>query len=77
MVTNTQITDQAIQKMGGPVSAARKLGIPNYQTIQQWKLVPARYCVSVEANTGISRRDLRPSDWQCYWPELTKEAADA
>lgn len=33
---------------------------------------PAR-CVEIEAATDgkVSRRDLRPDDWQKIWPELT------
>ena len=33
---------------------------------------PAR-CVKIEAVTDgkVSRRDLRPDDWQKIWPELT------
>jgi DNA-binding transcriptional regulator YdaS (Cro superfamily) len=32
---------------------------------------PAR-CVLIEQATGgaVTRRDLRPADWHCIWPEL-------
>ncbi|WP_063894811.1 transcriptional regulator [Burkholderia ubonensis] len=34
--------------------------------------VPAEACVRIEVATGgvVSRRDLRPDDWQDIWPEL-------
>lgn len=37
---------------------------------------PAR-CVSIEKATGgtVSRRDLRPDDWQDIWPELINQPA--
>jgi len=31
--------------------------------------------VSIERATGISRKELRPNDWQHIWPELTEAAA--
>lgn len=36
--------------------------------------VPITRCVAIEQATGgqISRRDLRPDDWQLFWPELGK-----
>lgn len=37
---------------------------------------PAR-CVSIEKATSgtVSRRDLRPDDWQDIWPELINQPA--
>ena len=72
---------RAIALMGGPVAVARTLGLNSYQTVQQWMRngVPIVYCVRVEADSGVSRRDLRPDDWHLIWPELslTSEAATA
>lgn len=33
------------------------------------------YCVAIERATGgaVTRRDLRPDDWQDIWPELAEE----
>lgn len=44
------------------------------QTITNWRArgVPANKCAAIEQLTGISRRDLRPTDWAEYWPELAK-----
>lgn len=54
---------------------AKALGVPQ-PLISQWKTnvrpVPVERCADIEKATGglVSRRDLRPSDWQRYWPEL-------
>ncbi len=73
---------RAITAMGGPVAVARSLGLNSYQTVQQWMRngIPVVYCLRVETDSGVSRRDLRPDDWHLIWPELakprkTKEAA--
>ena len=70
---------RAIAAMGGPVAVARALGLNRYQTVQQWMRngIPVVYCVRVEADSGVSRRDLRPDDWHLIWPELspTKEVS--
>lgn len=36
------------------------------------KKVPIARCVAIERFTGgeVTRKDLRPDDWQNYWPEL-------
>ena len=38
--------------------------------------VPVEYCAVIEAATNgeVSRRDLRPDDWQTIWPELAESA---
>lgn len=77
MEAPTNITTQVVQKLGGPVQAARKLGIKHYQSVQQWTYVPARHCNAVERLTGVDRKTLRPHDWQAYWPDLAQEPADA
>lgn len=65
---------RAVQLMGGPVKAARELEIENYQTVQSWESngVPVAWCVKVERllKGGMTRPQLRPDDWECYWPEL-------
>lgn len=53
---------------------ANKLGIKK-GAIYAWSRngVPVRQCAQVEAATEgrISRKDLRPDDWQKHWPELS------
>lgn len=38
------------------------------------KNLDAAHCVAIEQATGgqVTRKDLRPHDWQRYWPELEK-----
>jgi DNA-binding transcriptional regulator YdaS (Cro superfamily) len=45
------------------------------QAISQWKQVPADRCLDVEAITGISRHDLRPTTFGPATPELAKASA--
>ena len=67
--------ERAVRLMGGPVATARKLGIERYQTVQSWcrNGIPAKYCLAVEVECGVSRIDLRPKDWGSYWPDLATE----
>ncbi len=39
--------------------------------------VPPAAAVSIEraTNSEVSRQELRPSDWEAIWPELSKPAA--
>ncbi|MFZ6655902.1 transcriptional regulator [Undibacterium sp. TJN19] len=42
--------------------------------IQKWLKspvgVPSDGCVLIEKETGITRKSLRPNDWENFWPEL-------
>lgn len=48
--------------------------------INQWanrkRSIPAGRCVEIERATNgeVTRRDLRPEDWQKIWPELSSES---
>ena len=61
--------ETAITLLGGPVKAARDLGAPSYQAVQQWLItesVPAEYCPKIESllDGAITCEQLRPSvDW--------------
>lgn len=61
---------QAINILGGPVAAARKVEAPSYQAAQGWRVngVPVRFCLRVNSLTGVSLQGLRPADWSHYWP---------
>lgn len=56
-------------------SFAEKLGKTAVQ-ISHWKTgfrpVPIEHCAEIERVTGgkVTRKDLRPTDWQLIWPEL-------
>jgi len=58
----------AVNLLGGPIQAARKLEIDRYQTVQSWtrNRIPAEYCPSIErALEGAMKcEEMRPDvDW--------------
>lgn len=75
-----QVVELAVSLVGGPGKLAEIAGVKP-PTVQQWlkneRPVPARRCAAIEAATQgqVSRRDLRPDDWQELWPELAKTKA--
>lgn len=76
---------QAVELLGSQLALAKALGVTPV-TVNQWvrpnganssRPVPPKQCVRIEVLTAgrVSRRDLRPDDWQDIWPELAiKEA---
>lgn len=63
--------EDAIAKLGGNTEAARKVGAPTRQSVQTWRKtgIPPRYCIRVSELTGMTLQELRPGDWQDYWPQ--------
>ncbi|WP_187306031.1 transcriptional regulator [Diaphorobacter nitroreducens] len=65
----------AISRVGGVSKLALVLGVAQ-STISNWRArgtkIDAAHCVSIERATcgAITRRELRPDDWQDIWPEL-------
>lgn len=66
----------------GAISAAalgRCVGV-SPALVYQWRTgrrpVPVEHCADIERVTSgeVSRRDLRPDDWQRIWPELADPA---
>lgn len=61
---------------------ARDVGV-SPALVYQWRTgrrpVPVEHCAAIERVTGgeVSRRDLRPDDWQRIWPELVAPAQEA
>jgi DNA-binding transcriptional regulator YdaS (Cro superfamily) len=58
---------------------ARLLGVsPTF--VYQWctgrRRIPLKTCVDIEqlTNGAVTRKDLRPDDWQEIWPELVEPA---
>lgn len=54
---------------------ARAIGVPSallYQWLNGLRPVAAKHCVKIERETAgqVTRKELRPKDWQDYWPEL-------
>ena len=55
----------AIERAGGQVQLGQAIGV-SQQRISYWlrkHMVPAEYCLPIEAATGVSRHDLRPDLW--------------
>lgn len=66
---------QAVEAKGLKVSADL-LGVTP-QRLSNWmeRGVPVERCATVEAELGVSRKTLRPTDWQSIWPELAATEA--
>lgn len=65
--------ERAIRAAGGPAALGKALS-ESTQTVSNWRMrgaPPANRCVAIEQLTGVSRRELRPTDWRDYWPEAT------
>jgi DNA-binding transcriptional regulator YdaS (Cro superfamily) len=59
---------------GNAVALAAALGVHKTQ-ISNWanpkNTIPPARCVEIEKVTGVvTRKDLRPDDWETIWPEL-------
>lgn len=69
---------EAIDKAGSQAKLARLIGAAGQSTVGNWvsrgQLAPIEFCVAIESATGISRKQLRPDDWQKYWPELANQS---
>ena len=63
------------QGHGSVAALATAIG-GNSPDVSSWaggkKPIPAHFCPSIVRETGgaVTLRDLRPNDWQKYWPEL-------
>lgn len=71
--------EAACLKMGGQANLAKYLKL-SPSVVHQWRKglrpVSAIHCQAIEKVTGVSRRDLRPNDWQKFWPELIQGEAN-
>ena len=47
-----------------------------YQWRRKIRPVPAGFCAAIEraTNGAVSRKELRPDDWQAIWPDLQEGA---
>lgn len=72
-----EAAEKAVALLGGPVAAARQLGVERYQTVQSWlrNRVPAEHCPAIErATAGVVRcEDLRPD---VPWDVLRMQAGE-
>ncbi len=70
---------RACQLAGGQAALARILGLTP-AVINQWvserRPIPVERCFAIERAThgAVTRKDLRPADWQDIWPELAEAA---
>lgn len=67
--------ESAIAAVDGVGKLADAIGV-RQSAISNWRArgttPDAAYCVAIEraTNGAVTRRDLRPDDWQKIWPEL-------
>lgn len=66
---------------GSQSALARALKL-SPQAVQKWcssGVVPVGRCLAIERATKgkVTRKDLRPNDWQNYWPELARKTKKA
>lgn len=70
--------DKAILVVGGVGKLAAAVGVVQ-GAVSNWRsrgsMVPPEHCATIEAatNGAVTRRDLRPDDWQKIWPELATQ----
>jgi len=71
----SHVIDRAAHVLGSQSALAAAVGVSR-SAVWQWKglgrQVPIEHCVAIERATegAVTRRDLRPDDWQAIWPEL-------
>lgn len=64
-----------LEKRGSVITLSRKINVAP-EDVSSWKTgrrsVPIVHCVAIERATNglVTRKDLRPDDWQDIWPEL-------
>ncbi len=77
MTTPTPI-QIACEAVGG-VSALARILCVKPPTVSQWakseRPIPVERCAAIEKATkgAVTRRELRPDDWQVIWPELRRK----
>jgi DNA-binding transcriptional regulator YdaS (Cro superfamily) len=74
---DTSAIDRAIRACGSVAALADRIGV-TASLPSMWKArgrVPSDHCAAIEQATGgaVTRRELRPDDWQRIWPELAAE----
>lgn len=66
---------KAIEIAGSATNLAKKVGV-SVQSVCFWRdgrrSVPINKCAAIEraTNRAVTRKELRPDDWQDIWPEL-------
>ena len=72
---------KAAAVVGGVSRLAEMVGVSS-SAPSMWKArgrIPVGHCAAIERATGgvVTRRDLRPDDWQDIWPELAPTTTTA
>lgn len=73
---------RACKKVGSQQALAKAIDV-SAALIHQWRSgirpVPVQHCYAIEVATGgtVTRRDLRPDDWERIWPELAQQDTPA
>lgn len=72
-----------VTKIDSASSLAQRLKVPNV-SVSNWangkRPIPIRWMSIIEQQTDglVTRKELRPNDWQEIWPELaTQEPAES
>lgn len=77
MIGGMNALETAIESAGGVGKLAAAIGV-GQPVVSNWRArgttPDAAQCVAIERATkgAVTRRDLRPDDWQAIWPELSK-----
>jgi DNA-binding transcriptional regulator YdaS (Cro superfamily) len=70
--------ERAVGLVGGITKLAMVLGVTP-QAVAFWRdgkrRLPVEACPAIERATGgaVTRKELRPDDWQTIWPELATQ----
>ena len=69
--------EKAAEIAGSEKALADWLGVTKaavWQWKQEGRKTPIEHCPEIERRTcgAVTRRDLRPSDWEQIWPELAQ-----
>lgn len=71
--------EKAAEIAGSEKALADLLGVTKaavWQWKQEGRSTPAVHCRRIEdfTNGAVTRQQLRPADWDAYWPELAQPA---
>ena len=75
-----KFNDWINKERGRSLAVARVLGV-SPPVVSDWSLgkkaIPAQHCKAIVAFTAgeVTCQEMRPTDWQKYWPELAPAGA--
>lgn len=81
-MSNKQIIERIVSALGiTKVALGEKLNVSK-GAVNQWRYsgIPSEYCYELEellkdTQDPLTRIDMRPNDWDRWWPELARERA--